>query len=147
MHLVVVNQGWSIVGVVSIVRSPYSNTLSQVPFQGQVPLLNDRILEVDFRSQIKVIRARLRDVRRIGIWQRILRFPADQVVVREESNVARAHGPSIDRAAAHESLDESSVSAAQHRFVVVTDAVRESDTRSEIEFGRVPQSRRNSHFG
>src|SRR5579871_5740030 len=124
MHLVVVNQGWSIVGVVSIVRSPYSNTLSQVPFQGQVPLLNDRILEVDFRSQIKVIRARLRDVRRVGIGKRVLGFSVYQIVVREESHVTGANRPTVDRAAAHESLDESSVSAAQHRFVVVTDAVR-----------------------
>src|SRR5271154_5732300 len=107
--------------MVSTVGSPHADSFSEVPFEREVPLFDNRVLEVDLRSQIEEIRARLRDIRRVGIGKGILWFSIHQVVVGKERYVAGSDGPTVNCAATHQSLDKSSVTAAQHGFVVAPD--------------------------
>src|ERR1700733_5529395 len=115
--------------MVAVIRESQADTLSQIPFQSQIPFLNVWILVMKVGGLIKAIGSRLGDVGwpSVGQLESWGSIGPDRVV--EETDIAGLDGPRTDRGGTQERLNELSVSASQDSLIVAENPPREAHPR------------------
>src|SRR5262249_7585382 len=138
-HLVEILAQRQIGSMAAIVGNAQTGLEAEITLDGEVPLLDIGIPVVEIVGLAKVLRARLGEICREGIRERVLCLSILDGI-GEAGHVTRRHAPRSQDRVAKRRVDIFSVSTAEHRLAVRGGAPGKANTGSEVRFLRITQA-------